>query len=269
MLVYSVGGDRERTFELGPRTLVGRHPGCQVQLLDTLVSKEHCEIFVHENAYWIRDLSTTNGTWVNGVRLLAERRLSHLDEISAARVRLLFLDPEGAMRRSPTGNPYRKAAPVSDRSAPPARPEAGDLASLRRFYALVRMLAAEGRRKQLAADATHGLLSLCEADWAVLCELDPAAGFVELARAGRDEPPKVAGPFPGLFDLAARSRAPTFQLGQDRVLQLAVPLQHADQVCGMFWVGMAAHVEISPVIELLLTYGAFIGVALAALPKEP
>lgn len=263
-LVYSAPGQEDRLFELGTRTLVGRHPACNVQLLDTQVSKEHCEILHRDRSYFIRDLGTTNGTWVNGVRLLAERRLEHLDEISAARVRLLFLDPEAALRRSPTGNPYRKAAAVSDEK-PAARADVGDLPSLRRFYALVRMLSAESSLKQLASDASHGLLSLCDADWAVLCARDEAGAWLELGRAGRDRPPEVSGPFPALFDVAANARAPTFQLGQDRVLQLVVPLVHADRVRGVFWVAMASSVEISPVTEVLSTYGAFVAVAIAAL----
>ena len=113
-LVYSLEGEPERRVELGARTLVGRHPGCQIQLLDTLISKEHFEIEARNESYWIRDLTTLNGTYVNGVRLRSERRLEHLDEIRAVRVQLLFVDPDAAVRRSPTGNPYRKAAHVSE-----------------------------------------------------------------------------------------------------------------------------------------------------------
>ncbi|MBK8999063.1 MAG: FHA domain-containing protein [Myxococcales bacterium] len=264
MLVYSAPGEQDRQFELGARTVIGRHPGCQVQILDGLVSKEHCEIVARDRSHWIRDLGTTNGTWVNGVRLLTERRLEHLDEISAARARLLFLDPGAALRRSPTGDPYRKAARAPSEQPPP-RPDVGDLPSLRRFYALVRMLCAESNLKQLASDASHGLLTLCDVDWAVLCVRDASGAFTELARAGREKPPDVSAPYPALFDVAANARAPTFQLAHDRVLQLVVPLVHADTVQGVFWVGMASTTEISPVLEVLSSYGAFVAVALRAL----
>lgn len=264
-LFCSLPGGSDYEIELGPRVLIGRHPGCDVQLLDDTVSKEHCEIVQREGNHYIRDLGTTNGTRVNGVRLVGDRRLDHLDEIGAGRMRLLFLDPQGALRRSSPGGPYRHPARAPEHHpALPAARDHGDLPSLRRFYALVRMLSAESDRAQLAADATHGLLSLCDADWAVLCERDEQGAFHELARVGREEPPLAARPFPGLFDVVARSRAPTFQMGQDRVLQLVAPLVHADRVCGVFWVGLPTSIEISPVVELLGTYGAFVGMALTA-----
>src|SRR5262245_39994532 len=108
-LVYSVAGGPECTHELGARTLIGRHPSCDVQLLDKLVSKEHFQIESRADGYWIRDLDTTNGTYVNGVRLRSELRLNHLDEIGAAQVQLLFSDPDAAMRRSPSSNLGKEA----------------------------------------------------------------------------------------------------------------------------------------------------------------
>lgn len=270
-LVYSAGKPGERIFELGEITLIGRHPGCQVQLLDNLVSKEHALIERRGGEHWIRDLGAMNGTGVNGVRLVSERRLEHLDEVQVVQNRLLFLDPESVLRRSPTGNPYRKAAQVvpdqldAKQVEPKPRAEQGDLASLRRFYALVRMLSAEASAKQLALDATHGLLSLCDADWAVLCSRADDATFQELARAGRDKPPEISRPAPGIFEVALNARAPTFQLGQDRVLQLVVPLVRADRARGVFWIGLESSVAISPMVELLGTYGAFVATALDAL----
>lgn len=264
-LFCSLPGGADYEVELGARTLIGRHPGCDVQLLDEMVSKEHCEIVLRDGNRFIRDLGTTNGTRVNGVRLAGERRLDHLDEIGAGRMRLLFLDPEAALRRSSPGGPYRHPGRRLDHQAPPpAVRDHGDLPSLRRFYALVRMLSAEQNRAQLATDAAHGLLSLCDAEWAVLCERDSAGAFHELSRVGREQPPAATRPFPGLFDVVSSSRAPTFQMGQDRALQLVMPLVHADRVCGVFWVGLPTSIEISPVVELLGTYGAFVGMALGA-----
>jgi hypothetical protein len=272
-LVYTSVDKQERVFELGEHTTVGRHPSCQLQVLDRQVSKAHFEIWERDRSYWIRDLATLNGTWVNRVRLITERRLEHLDEIQAAYVRFLFLDADAPLRRSPTGNPYRKAAPPP--SSEPARKvdeprvesERGDLTSLRRFYALVRMLSNETDERQLAVDAAHGLFSLCEADWVVLCTRRPDGEFEELARAGRDKPPEVTTPFPGLFDIAARAKAPTFQLGQDRVLQLVVPLVRGGEANGVFWVGLTPALAIPPTVEMLGTYASFVSLALDALRR--
>jgi len=272
-LVFIGPKKQEHVFELGEHTTVGRHPSCQLQVLDRAISKAHFEIWERDRSYWIRDLGTLNGTWVNQVRLIRERRLEHLDEIQAAYVRFLVLDPEAALKRSPTGNPYRKAAIVQggelqakvERKQAPS--ERGDLTSLRRFYALVRMLSNETDEHQLAIDAAHGLFSLCEADWVVLCSRRADGEFEELARAGRDKPPEVTLPFPGLFDVAARAKAPTFQLGQDRVLQLVVPLVRAGTANGVFWVGLNPAVAIPPTVEMLGSYASFVAMALDAVRR--
>jgi len=272
-LVYMGQGNEERVFELGEHTTVGRHPSCQLQVLDRAISKAHFEIWERDRSFWIRDLGTLNGTWVNRVRLLKDRRLEHLDEIQAAYVRFLFLDADAPLRRSPTGNPYRKKAavvPSEPRLEAPkveAPSERGDLASLRRFYALVRMLSSETDQLQLAIDAAHGLFSLCEADWVVLCARQPDGEFEELARAGREKPPEVTKPFPGLFDVAARARAPTFQLGQDRVLQLVVPLVRGGEANGVFWLGLSPALAIPPTVEMLGSYASFVAMALAAVRR--
>jgi hypothetical protein len=258
-LIVTLPEGTEHVFELGTRMVIGRHPACDVQLMDKLVSKEHCVIEARSDEQWIQDLGTLNGTYVNGVRLTEARRLAHLDEISIGSMRVLFSDPGGAMRRSPSANLERPAPPRAEF-------QTGDLVALRRFYALCRMLSAESDPKQLAADAAHGLFSLCPADWAVLCKRDESGQFVELERAGREKPPENLGPFPALFAVAADSKVSVFQLGQDGVLQLVVPLAHADRVSGVLWVGFAKSViEIGPVIEVLGTYGSFVAMALKAL----
>lgn len=51
------------------RNLVGRSPQCEVKILSQGVSKEHCEIHVYKEKIMIVDLRSSNGTFVNGVRI--------------------------------------------------------------------------------------------------------------------------------------------------------------------------------------------------------
>jgi hypothetical protein len=206
--------------------------------------------------------------------LVGQRRLAHLDEIAIGATKLLFSDSEDAMRRSPSANLSRDAARAREQHPeihppPPLRsehPMSGDLVSLRRFYALCRMLSAEADLKQLSADATHGLFSLCPAEWVVLCRWDAASHFVELERAGREKPPDDLGPFPPLFGVAVESKTSTFQASREGAVQLVVPLVHADRVSGVFWIGFEKkEIEIGPIIELLGTYASFVAMALKAL----
>ena len=50
----------------GPLTRIGRTSENQVNLDDTSVSRTHAEIVLTPEGYRIRNLSTVNGTFVNG-----------------------------------------------------------------------------------------------------------------------------------------------------------------------------------------------------------
>jgi hypothetical protein len=54
---------------LGSRTLVGRAPGCELQLDDPRVSGEHATVWWTGLGWSVRDLGSRNGTWVDGRRL--------------------------------------------------------------------------------------------------------------------------------------------------------------------------------------------------------
>ena len=44
--------------------VVGTTAGCDVVLVDRSVSRRHCEIFVRDQEYVVRDLGSTNGTFL-------------------------------------------------------------------------------------------------------------------------------------------------------------------------------------------------------------
>ncbi len=55
--------------------VIGRSPSAGLHLLSDRVSVEHAEIFGRDGRLWVRDLGSTNGTFVNGTRIEEERRL--------------------------------------------------------------------------------------------------------------------------------------------------------------------------------------------------
>jgi hypothetical protein len=66
--------DGSRTT-LGSRTLVGRAVYCAIRLVDPMASAEHASIY-HDGERWIlRDLASTNGTFVDGVRIEGGRKV--------------------------------------------------------------------------------------------------------------------------------------------------------------------------------------------------
>ena len=65
-----------------PRISIGRAPGNEVLLShDPLVSRRHCVIELRDGQLWIFDVGSRFGTFVNGERLTAERRISNGDQV--------------------------------------------------------------------------------------------------------------------------------------------------------------------------------------------
>jgi peptidoglycan lytic transglycosylase D len=48
---------------------IGREEECQIVLIDEVVSKQHLEIYPSEEGWWVRDLESMNGTYLNDERI--------------------------------------------------------------------------------------------------------------------------------------------------------------------------------------------------------
>lgn len=83
----------QQVVELSSHNSLGRHPTNSIQLLDKIVSKEHCIIERRGNQFVLRDLGSLNGTYVNGERVNGERPLRHGDEIALGSTRGRLDDP--------------------------------------------------------------------------------------------------------------------------------------------------------------------------------
>jgi phosphoserine phosphatase RsbU/P len=72
-------------------TIIGRHPDCQIVVGNSQVSRRHAQITGASGTYIITDLESTNGTYVNGVRV-TEYILKDADriELGKDRIPLLF-----------------------------------------------------------------------------------------------------------------------------------------------------------------------------------
>lgn len=72
----------QRTFELTARNTLGRHPDNSIQVLDKIVSKEHCIIELRGGVFILKDLGSLNGTYVNGQKVHGEVALPEGAEIT-------------------------------------------------------------------------------------------------------------------------------------------------------------------------------------------
>ncbi len=81
-----------QALELAPTNSIGRHPGNAIQVLDTIVSKEHCVVERHGHTTILRDLGSMNGTFVRGERVAGSRALHHGDELRMGNTVFLYDD---------------------------------------------------------------------------------------------------------------------------------------------------------------------------------
>src|SRR5438477_4512415 len=96
-----------------PILLLGRHPECDIQIESRKISRRHCCIAQVEDYLVVRDLGSTNGIRINGVRVL-EGRLKGEDELAIAshlyRVSWNLLPESGETKpRKPAGSNSAKS----------------------------------------------------------------------------------------------------------------------------------------------------------------
>jgi len=91
------GGPVERILLLALPLVIGRSETAGHTIYSSKVSREHASIVLVNNAFAVRDLGSTNGTYVNGQRI-TEHRLQDGDIIHIAHVEFAFHRPEAIVR---------------------------------------------------------------------------------------------------------------------------------------------------------------------------
>lgn len=89
-----VGAIRDVEWNVEGSLFVGRSEMCEISFDDDRLSKQHFVIEVTKMACYVEDLESTNGTFVNGVKLVSRRMLLDGDVITAGREKIVFHIPE-------------------------------------------------------------------------------------------------------------------------------------------------------------------------------
>ena len=77
--------------------LVGRHQTADILLQQSEISRKHAAFLLKEQALWLQDLGSSNGTYVNDVQITAETLLKQGDIVQFASIKFSVFEPAKAL----------------------------------------------------------------------------------------------------------------------------------------------------------------------------
>lgn len=132
---------KARIFRLAaPRTTFGKHDACDIVIDDPFVSREHCALIVDDQRLHLEDCKSTNGTYVNGVRV--ERAiLPSYGQFTIGKTAIIFSD-RCALELPSGGAPQRNII--------------GESSAMRAIFSLVERVAASLATVLLSGESGTG-----------------------------------------------------------------------------------------------------------------
>jgi pSer/pThr/pTyr-binding forkhead associated (FHA) protein len=287
-------------FDIGEAALViGRDDRAEIQVLDQGVSRRHAEIFRMGEMYFIRDLESRNGTFVNEERV-KEELLRDGDEVRIGSTTLVFEDagapvlghpkPRGRVRVSPSADATTTIAidehlarDVDDLAEPTRHEESRDLKVL---YRLSRAIADAKDTDALLSRVAEITGEAVRADHACIFLRKEGSKEFELEASWQPEPFEGRG-IPVISTRAIKevlqssravlsgdkmpspggdATAPIAPFGRPQAVMCA-PLVALDQVLGVLYCAAQEESErfTRETLELVTAIGVQAGMALQAL----
>src|SRR5258708_32911815 len=138
LLVLTAGTMQGKTIPIAlSQFLIGRDRQCHLRPASPLVSNRHCALLLRSGKAHVRDLGSTNGTYVNNRRVASEVQLSDLDQLQVGPVAFQVRIEATPRVGKPVSSPAPRAAveAVDDKAMAAlllSVPEDGDSPSGRR-----------------------------------------------------------------------------------------------------------------------------------------
>ena len=86
LVVVAPDEQRGRSYELLDELTVGRAAGCHIALDDRFVSQLHARMFRRDDQCFLEDLGSTNGTFLNDVKVTSPALLTKGDHVRIGNV---------------------------------------------------------------------------------------------------------------------------------------------------------------------------------------
>lgn len=80
---------------------VGRAVECDVVVASKSISREHARLYRQGRRWFVEDIGSTNGTFLNGERVIAASDLRDGDCLKVGEVEFIFHDPDTTTRENP------------------------------------------------------------------------------------------------------------------------------------------------------------------------
>ncbi len=238
ILTVIQGPDKGKKFQLPPNQpqLVGRSSEA-LPISDSTVSRRHAELTPDDGEWFIRDLSSQNGTYVNGVQITERTRLRLGDQVRTGASLFVFGRVEAAeeidlirvVQPEQIETTIERTLGSNDDSIILAEPEPRTAAvhHLRVIYRLTALTSQETSRD----DLLKAVMEL------VFTEFRPERGFIMLAPDPGSSPlPAPAAPSsagqkgaeaPALIPVVVKHRSPPKDKSDARIHVSKTILQHA------------------------------------------
>jgi pSer/pThr/pTyr-binding forkhead associated (FHA) protein len=104
-----------KSFHVQEITLVGRASDCDITLDAAHLSRHHAQLYVIDNMLYVKDLGSSNGTYLNGKKV-TESRVKRGDELRFDTLSFAVIGPAGDREQTSIRRPIASAKSLSETS---------------------------------------------------------------------------------------------------------------------------------------------------------
>ncbi len=88
------------SYSIKENSVIGRSKRCQIYIDDPHLSKNHARIFLRDGDFFVQDLESTNGSYLNGRKLQKQPvRIKDSDKLSFGDISFIFVDNSDPERK--------------------------------------------------------------------------------------------------------------------------------------------------------------------------